>query len=152
MLVARNYQPDNLVRPLPAPIRPPTQPGKIARSETWRHRPRRRADDWAGIPPVLSSRRRRTAIKSSVRPTQRQEIRCTCLPARRNGSGMPIPARHGKSFLPRAGAHAATRAYARSLLERLQQMEIQPLEQNPVEREDRGIPTTEPEYENSLRP
>ena len=55
MLVARNYQPGNLVRLLPAPAGTSPQPEEISRSENWRGRPRGCGDAWVAIPPEFTA-------------------------------------------------------------------------------------------------
>ena len=50
MLVARNYQPSNLVRLLPEPVRSATLPDEISRSEAWRGRSLAREEVWAEVP------------------------------------------------------------------------------------------------------
>jgi CRP/FNR family cyclic AMP-dependent transcriptional regulator len=120
VLVARNHQPSNLVRLLPAPVRTSAQPAEISRSETWGGRLLNRAGAWAAIPPEFA-----TAPEQRADPTAAWEV----ISAARS-------------------SHAGTQAHARSLLERSQQMETHSSEphspeETPADGDNRESSTTE---------
>ena len=143
MLVARNYQQGNLVRPLPATIRTPAQPDEISSSEAWRGRPRNRTDGWAGIPPEFTAAvpERRDQILNDANPEAKDPLYLFACAAEWERHADPSAA--WEVISAARSTHADTRAHARSLLERLQQVETQPPEEIPADREDRGSPTTE---------
>jgi CRP/FNR family transcriptional regulator, cyclic AMP receptor protein len=138
VLVARNYQPDNLVRLLPASVRTSAQPEEISR----RGGPRNRADTWAGIPLGFST----TETQRDQFPSQANaEINdllylfaCQVEWQRRAD-----PSAAWEVISASRTANADVRAHARSLLEHSQQMELQPPEDIPADGEDGGSTPTE---------
>jgi CRP/FNR family cyclic AMP-dependent transcriptional regulator len=145
VLVARNYQPDNLVRLLPARVPPSARPEEISRSEIWRRRSRADADTWAGIPPQFPAA---------------PEQPCDQVPGHANLDDLLYLFACTVEWEQRADPSAAwdvisaarsadseTRAHARSLLERSQLLQPQPPEEVPAHWpahwDDRGSSTTE---------
>jgi CRP/FNR family cyclic AMP-dependent transcriptional regulator len=139
VLVARNYQPENLVRLLPAPVRPSARTEEMFRLGG----PRGRADTWAGIP---------LEFRAGAEPRREQ------VPGQANAEVNDLlylfacqveweqradPSAAWEVISAARSPHADTRAHARSLLEGLQQMDPQPPENIPVDGEDRGSSTTE---------
>ena len=143
MLVARNYQPGNLVRLLPAPVRTSAQPEEISRSEAWRGRPRGRADAWAAIPPEFPAapQQRRDQVLSAANPEVNDLLYLFACQVEWERRADPSAA--WEVISAARSPHADTRAHARSLLEHSQQIEQQTPEDIPADWEDRGSSTTE---------
>lgn len=144
MLVARNYQPSNLVRLLPAAVGASAQPVEIARSETWREGPRGREETWA-IPPGFAAPATPQLWRHQVLGEASPEVNdllylfaCQVEWERRAD-----PSAAWEVISAARGPHADMRAHARSLLERSQQIAPQPPEEIPSDWDDRGTPTTE---------
>ena len=146
MLLARNYQSGNLVRPLPASIGTPVL-DDISKSETSRGRPRSRTYDWAEILPAFTAaaavpERRQDQILSDANPEARDPLYLFACQVEWEQRADPGAAWEIVSAA--RSTHWDTRAHARSLLERLLQIETQPPEEIPADGEDRGSSTTEP--------
>lgn len=139
MLVARNYQPDNLVRLLPASVRPSSQPEEISK----RGGPRGRADTWAGIPPgftaVAEPQRDQVSSLANAEVNDLLYLFACQVEWQRRADTSAAWEVISASRSPKAD----TRAHARSLLEHSQQMEPQPPEDIPAGGEDRGSAPTE---------
>jgi CRP/FNR family cyclic AMP-dependent transcriptional regulator len=145
VLVARNYQPRSLVRLLPAPVRTPARIEEISRSEARRGAPRGRDDAWAAIPPEFTA---------AIVPEQRRDQVPNQATAELNDllylfacqvewEQRADPGAAWEVISAARNPHAETQAHARTLLERLQQIEPQPPEEIPADRENRGGLTTE---------
>jgi len=143
VLVARNYQPSNLVRLLPAPVRNPAPPEEISSSEPWRGRLLGRDESWAaGLP----------EFRAGTAPWRDQFLR-----PGRPGATDPLylfacqlewergsdPSAAWEVISAARSPHEDTRAHARSLLERSQQVKPQLPEEVPAEPEHRRSATTE---------
>ena len=116
MLVARNYQPSNLVRLLPAPVRTPSVPGEISRSQAL---PLREREEWA--PGRLAPWARH--VSSDTHPEWRDPLYLFACQLEWEQSADPGAA--WEVIAAARGSHADTRAHARSLLERSQQPQPQ---------------------------
>lgn len=145
MLVARNYQPGNLVRLLPAPAGTSPQPEEISRSENWRGRPRGCGDAWAAIPPEFTAaaapQQRRDQGPSPANPEVNDLLYLFACQVEWERRADPSAA--WEVISAARSPHAETRAHARSLLEHSQQMAPQSPEDIPTDWEDRGSSTTE---------
>jgi CRP/FNR family cyclic AMP-dependent transcriptional regulator len=138
VLVARNYQPDNLVRLLPASVRTSAQPEVISK----RGGPRGCAGAWAGIPPGFSTAEPQLDQVPSQANAEVNDLlylfACQVEWQRRAD-----PSAAWEVISASRTANADTRAHARCLLEHSQQMELQPPEDIPADGEDRGSTPTE---------
>jgi CRP/FNR family cyclic AMP-dependent transcriptional regulator len=139
VLVARNYQPDNLVRLLPARTRTAARPEEMSRFGGLRGR----ADTWAGITPAFmaAAESRRDQVPEQANAGVNDLLYLFACQVEWEQRADPSAA--WEVISAARSPHADTRAHARSLLEGLQQMEPQPPETMPVERDDRGSSTTE---------
>ncbi len=135
MLVARNYQPSNLVRLLPTRVRTSAQPQEISRSETWRGRPRGCEAPGVVIPPEFRA--------AAAAPQGEANDPLYLFACQLEWERRADPSAAWDVISAARSPHAETRAHARSLLERFQQMEPQPPEDIPADGEDRGSSTTE---------
>jgi CRP/FNR family cyclic AMP-dependent transcriptional regulator len=139
VLVARNYQPENLVRLLPAPVRPSARPEEMSRLDGSRGH----SDTWAGIP---------LDFRAAAEPRRGQ------VPGQANADVNDLlylfachveweqradPSAEWEVISAARSSHPDTRAHARSLLEHSQQGEPQPPESIPVEGEVRSSSTME---------
>ncbi len=126
MLVARNYQPSNLVRILPTSARTPAQPEEISRSEAWRG-PRSREAAWEAIPQDLE----RAAEPGGWRDQGINQIHSEAadplylFACQLEWERRADPSAAWEVLSAARSPHADTRAHARSLLERPQQMKSQ---------------------------
>jgi CRP/FNR family transcriptional regulator, cyclic AMP receptor protein len=143
VLVARNYQPANLVRLLPASVRTSSQPVEIARSDTWRGRNQDLASAWPAIPPQLIAvpGQRRDQFLSEANPEESDPLYLFACQVEWEQTADPSAAWEVISAL--RSSDAGTRAHARSLLERLHLTQTQPPEEVPADGEDRGSSTME---------
>ena len=138
MLVARNYQPENIVRLLPATVRPSARPEEMSRLG-----PRGRADTWAGIPPDFraAAEPRRDQVPGQANAEVNDLLYLFACQVEWEQRADPSAA--WEVISAARSPHADTRAHARCLLEGLQQMEPQPPENIPVDGDDRGSSTME---------
>jgi CRP/FNR family transcriptional regulator, cyclic AMP receptor protein len=141
VLVARNYQPNNLVRLLPEPVRISAQPEEISRSEAWRGT-RARKEDWVILPRLVAGLepwRDQDACQADPDAADPLYLFACQLQWERGSD----PSAAWEVISAARSPHADTRAYARSLLERSQQMRPQTPEEVPPEPEYRRSATTE---------
>jgi CRP/FNR family transcriptional regulator, cyclic AMP receptor protein len=143
VLVARNYQPDNLVRLLPAPVRTSARPKEISRSELGRGPAPGRVNTWAGMPPEFRAapESRRDLIPGQANSEINDLLYLFACQVEWERRADPSAA--WEVITAARGPHGDRRAHALSLLECSQQTETQPPEDVPVDGEDRGISTTE---------
>jgi CRP/FNR family transcriptional regulator, cyclic AMP receptor protein len=141
VLVARNYQPGNLVRLLPAAIGTSAPPEEISRSETRRGR----GNAWAAIPPEFMAVGAPPPLRDQVFSEANPEVNdllylfaCQVEWERRANASAAW-----EVISAARSPHSDTRAHARSLLERSQQIAPQPPEDIPADWDDRGSSTTE---------
>jgi CRP/FNR family transcriptional regulator, cyclic AMP receptor protein len=142
VLVARNYLPSSLVRLLPAPVRKPAPPEEISSSEAWRGSFLGRDESWTGLP----------EFRAGVAPWRDQVLR-----EGRPGATDPLylfacqlewergsdPTAAWEVISAARSPHEDTRAHARSLLERSQQVKPQLPEDVPAEQGHRRSAATE---------
>ncbi len=146
MLVARNYQSSgSLVRLLPAPVRTPARIEDISRSETRRETRRGREDAWAAFPleftAATAPERRRDQVPNQATAELNDLLYFFACQVEWERRADPGPA--WEVISAARSPNADMRAHARSLLERLQQIESQPPEDIPADWEGRGASTTE---------
>lgn len=141
MLVARNYQPDNLVRLLPARVRSSAKPEEISRSEIWRGRSRAGVDTWAEIQPEFTAAPEQPC--DQVPGHAKLDDLLYLFACMVEWEQRADPSAAWDVISAARGPHAENRAHARSLLERLQQTEPQPPEDIPARGDDRDSSTTE---------
>ena len=143
MLVARNYQPNNLVRLLPAPVRTSVQPEEISRSEAWGRRLRGRGDPWAAIPPDFAAvpEPQRDQVLSDANPELDDLLYLFACQVEWERRADPSAA--WEVISAARSSHAGMQAHARSLLESSQQVEPHSPKETPVLGENRGNSTTE---------
>jgi CRP/FNR family cyclic AMP-dependent transcriptional regulator len=135
VLVARNYQPSNLVRLLPEPVRTSALPQEISR-EAWRERSLGRKETWAPILPAIEAEAPRQPAAEATDPLYL--FACQLEWERR-----AEPSAAWEVISAARSSHSDTRAHALSLLERPQQVETQSPEDVPVGRGHRRSLTTE---------
>jgi CRP/FNR family cyclic AMP-dependent transcriptional regulator len=138
VLVARNYQPDNLVRLLPARGRTAARPEEMSRFGGLRGR----ADTWAGITAFMAAAESRWDQVPEQANAEVNDL-LYLFACQVEWEQRADPSAAWEVISAARSPHADTRAHARSLLEGLQQMEPQPPETIPVEGDDRGSSTTE---------
>jgi CRP/FNR family transcriptional regulator, cyclic AMP receptor protein len=140
VLVARNYQPSNLVRLLPEPVRTSAQPQEISRSEAWRG-PRSREKTWGapdfegGVEPEGWG----DQGLSQVHPEAADPLYLFACQLEWERRADPSAAWEVLSAA--RSQHADTRAHARSLLERPQQMRPRAPEDVPTDQGSRRSTT-----------
>ena len=142
MLVARNYQPSNLVRLLPEPVRSSPLPEEISRSEAWRGRSLAREEVWempefgavAGLGPW-----RDQALGENPEATDPLYLFACQLEWERRADASAA----WEVISAARSSHAETRAHARALLERSQQAKSQCPEEVPAEQVHRRSSTAE---------
>jgi len=134
VLVARNYQPSNLVRLLPEPVTTSAVPQEISRSEPWRGRSLG-LDAWTAVLPELGAGAKPEPWRDQV--LRRADPEATdplylfaCQLEWERGAD---PSAAWEVISATRSPHADTRAHARSLLERSQQMKPQSPEDIPAE-------------------
>ena len=142
MLVARNYQPSNLVRLLPAPVRT-----SVRSEEMFGHLEPRGRDSWAGIPPKFmdAAEPRRNQVPGPGSSEVNELLYLFGCQVEWQLRADPSAA--WEVISAARSLHPDTRAHARSLLECSQQMEPQ-LERQPpkdtsASEEGRSSSTTE---------
>jgi CRP/FNR family transcriptional regulator, cyclic AMP receptor protein len=143
VLVARNYQPANLVRLLPAAVRTLVQPPEISREENWRGRNNGFTSAWPPILPEFAAAPapRRDQVLSEASPEEIDPLYLFACQLEWEQSSDPSAA--WEVISAARGSDVGTRAHARSLLERLQLVQTQPPEQIPDDEEDPGSSTME---------
>ncbi len=144
MLVARNYQPSNLVRLLPAPVRTPSLPDEISRSEPWRGHSRGRDETWAAVRPEFGMPAGLEPCHDQVPDGASQANHLLYLFAcQMEWERRADPSSAWEVISAARSPHADIRAHARSLLERSQQIKTQFPEDIPTGQQDPGSPTME---------
>ncbi len=126
MLVARNYQPSNLVRLLPAPVRNSALPEEMSRSEAWYGGALACEEEWAEVPEVRTGTRAVPWHDQAFRHDSPQATDALYLFACQvEWEKRADPSAAWEVISASRSAHADTRAHARSLLERSQQIKSQ---------------------------
>jgi CRP/FNR family cyclic AMP-dependent transcriptional regulator len=143
VLVARNYQPSNLVRLLPEPVRNSALPEEILRAETWRGRPSGREEAWVQVLPGFGAGAEpwRSQLPSEANPEANDLLylfACQVEWERRADASAAW-----EVISAARSPHADMRAHARSLLEYSQQMRPQFPEDVSSDQEDPESSTTE---------
>jgi CRP/FNR family cyclic AMP-dependent transcriptional regulator len=138
VLVARNYQPSNLVRLLPEPVRVSALPAEVSRNEAWPTRPRCREESWAGSLASFGAGLEswRGQVPNPTNPYAADPLylfACQLEWERRSD-----PSAAWEVISAARSPDADTQAHARSLLERSQQMSPRSPEDIPedIPRED----------------
>jgi CRP/FNR family transcriptional regulator, cyclic AMP receptor protein len=144
VLVARNYQPSNLVRLLPEPIMSAALPAEISRGEAWRGGSLIREEAWAEVPEVadagiLEPWRDPSLSQNDPEATDPLYLFACQLEWERHAD----PSAAWEVISAARSSHADTRAHARALLERAQQIRSQSPEEVPAERGQRRSSTAE---------
>ena len=136
MLVARNYQPANLVRLLPATVRTLAQPSENSRADNWRGRNRAFTSARPPILPELAAVpiQRRDQLLSDANPDEIDPLYLFACQLEWEQSSDPSAA--WEVISAARGSNVGTRAHARALLERLQLVQAPPPEQIPAVEED----------------
>ncbi len=141
MLVARNYQPSNLVRLLPEPVMASVLPLEISRSEAWRGCSRE--DSWEVVPPGFGAESESWRVPvSSAANTEAADplylFACQLEWERRSDTSAAW-----EVISAARSPHPDTRAHALFLLERSQQVRPQSPEEIPTEDEEKPSLTME---------
>ncbi len=143
MLVARNYQPSNLVRLLPEPVRSSPLPEEISRSEAWRSRSLAHEEAWElpefGAVAGLEPWRDQALGQNDPGATDPLYLFACQLEWERRSD----PSAAWEVLSAARSSHADTRAHARALLERPQQAKSQGSEEVPAEQGHRRSSTAE---------
>jgi CRP/FNR family cyclic AMP-dependent transcriptional regulator len=126
VLVARNYQPNNLVRLLPEPVRTSTLPDEMSRSEAWRGGPATREELWAEVPEFGAGAgavpgHDQVLPQDNPQATDALYLFACQVEWERRGD----PSAAWEVISAARSLHPDTRAHALSLLERLQQIKSQ---------------------------
>jgi CRP/FNR family transcriptional regulator len=135
VLLARNYQPSNLVQLLPQPVRDSALPEEIS-IEAWRARARGRDETWAAA--GLESRRDQDPGVAPEANDLLYLFACHVEWERRAD-----PSAAWEVISAARGPHGGKRAHARSLLEHSQQIKPQFPEDIPADQADPGRSTLE---------
>jgi len=144
VLVARDYQPSNLVRLLPQPVRSSPLAVEIANPESWHESPLSREEAWGGLPEFGAG--------AALDPWRDEVLRHASSEAADPLYLFACQLEWEKSADPSAAwevisaarsSHSDTRAHARSLLERAQQVKPQLPEDVTAEQGQRRSSTTE---------
>jgi CRP/FNR family transcriptional regulator, cyclic AMP receptor protein len=133
VLVARNYQPSNLVRLLPAPTRTSAQPDEAAKSEGWRGNPPGRDQAWAALPEFEAGARTKPwpdQFLSPASPSLNDLLYLFACQVEWERRADPSAA--WEVISAARSSYPEMRAHARSLLERSQQMGWQSPENIPT--------------------
>ena len=125
VLVARNYQPNNLVRLLPA-----VEPAVVARSEAWHGAPAGIEESWIGVPSKPGLRRDLAVSDASAEVKDLLYLFACQVEWEARGD----PSAAWEVISAARGPHADRRAHARALLERYQQAAPQSQEGLPTHR------------------
>ena len=146
MLVARNYQPSNLVRLLPAPVGTPALPQHISGSEAGRAGFSGRDEAWPGVLPQLGMAARPDqwldhALTETDQPANDLLYLFACqVEWEQRGD----PSAAWEVISAARGPHGDTRAHARSLLERSQEVRPPQIpEDSPANQEEPETQTME---------
>lgn len=144
MLVARNYQPSNLVRLMPGPARPFSKPEETSGSEAWRSKPVGVEETWAGAAPGFGTEavpdQWRDPALSQASPSINDLLYLFACQIEWERNADPSAAWEVISAV--RSSHADARAHAHSLLEHFQQVGSQTPE-IPPEQEYRQNSTME---------
>jgi CRP/FNR family cyclic AMP-dependent transcriptional regulator len=141
VLVARNYQPSNLVRLLPEPVRTLALPEEISRSEAWPGRSRGRQEAWAAVLPECGTAAGPAQWRDQATPQAKDLLYLFACQVEWERRADPSAA--WEVISAARSPQADTRALARSLLERPQQIRPASPEGIPTDREDPENSTTE---------
>jgi CRP/FNR family transcriptional regulator, cyclic AMP receptor protein len=139
VLVARNYQPGNLVRLLPGSVRMSALPEEISSSEAWRRRSLGPGESWPEEswtgPPEFEATAEPDSWRDQVRPETNPEAvdHLYLFACQLEWERSADPSAAWEVISAARSSHADTRAHARSLLERPQQMKPQTPEEIPAE-------------------
>jgi CRP/FNR family transcriptional regulator, cyclic AMP receptor protein len=144
VLVARNYQPSNLVRLLPEPIRNSALPEPMSRNETWRGGALACEEVWAEVPEFGAGARAvpwhdQVLLQDNPQATDPLYL----LACQVEWEKRSDPSAAWEVISAARSAHPDTRAHALSLLERSQQTESQRPEDAPAEQGQRRSSTAE---------
>ena len=145
MLVARNYQPSNLIRLLPAAVGTPAVPARISGSEAGHAGFSGRDEPWPGVLPKLGM---------AARPQQWRDHALTETDQQANDllylfacqvewEQRGDPSAAWEVISAARGPHGDKRAHARSLLERSQEVRSQIPEDSPADQEEPETQTME---------
>jgi CRP/FNR family cyclic AMP-dependent transcriptional regulator len=144
VLVARNYQPSNLVRLLPEPVGIPPLLEEISNSEAWRARSIDRDEVWTEAPEFRSGARPQPWSDTALTHDNPGAVDLLYLLACQLEWEQHADASAAWEVISAARSpHADTRAHARSLLERSQQVKEQYAEDLPAEEGQRRSSTAE---------
>jgi CRP/FNR family cyclic AMP-dependent transcriptional regulator len=145
VLVARNYQPSNLVRVVAEPVRIFARPEEISGGEAWRGRPPGREEAWAASLPELGAGAGREPWRDQVSGQAHPEAAdlLYLFACQLEWERHADPSAGWEVISAARSSHADTRAHARSLLERSQQMRPQSPEDIPEEQGYRRSSTAE---------
>jgi CRP/FNR family cyclic AMP-dependent transcriptional regulator len=142
VLVARNYQPSNLIRVLPAPGRIAAKPEEIWRSESRRSRPPGREEAGAEVPPEFAAGVQwRDQVQSPAYPSTNNLL--YLLACQVEWEQRADPSAAWEVISAARSEHADIRAHARSLLEHSQQLEPKSAESIPWDQKHRQSLRTE---------
>ena len=145
MLVARNYLPNNLVRLLPEVVRTSALPDEISSREPWRARAVAREDPWASSAPEFGAgavpELWREQVLRQTNPEAIDPLYLFACQLEWEHRGDPSAA--WEVISAARSSHPDTRAHARSLLERPQQMRPEVPEESPDEPAERRSSSTE---------
>jgi CRP/FNR family cyclic AMP-dependent transcriptional regulator len=132
VLVARNYQPANLVRLLPAAVKTLTQPSENSRADNWRGKNHAFTSARPPFLPELTavSILRRHLIPSDANPDEIDPLYLFACQLEWEQSSDSSAA--WEVISAARGSNVGTRAHARALLERLQLVQAPPQEQIPA--------------------
>jgi CRP/FNR family cyclic AMP-dependent transcriptional regulator len=143
VLVARNYQPSNLVQLLPELVRTP-QPDEISRHEAWLASSLEREEAWRDAPDFRPGAGPEPWSDQLPRPANPEAVDFLYLLAcQLEWERSADPSAAWEVISAARSSHADTRAHARSLLERPQQMKPQSPEEVPAEQGYRRRSATE---------
>jgi CRP/FNR family cyclic AMP-dependent transcriptional regulator len=129
VLVARNYQPNNLVRLLPAPIRIPSEFPEPSRGAPWPGRPTGPEEVWGDVlpkaaPGAAEPWREQTPSEANPKATELLYLFACQVEWEKRAD----PSAEWEVISATRSPHADMRAHARSLLERSQQLGEKPPE------------------------
>jgi CRP/FNR family cyclic AMP-dependent transcriptional regulator len=144
VLVARNYQPSNLVRLLPEPVVSSPLPEEISRNEAWRGGTLAREEAWAEVPEFgaaagLAHWRDQVLGQSNAEATDPLYLFACQLEWERRAD----PSAAWEVISAARSSHAETRAHARALLERPPQIRPRCSEEVPPHQGHRRSSTAE---------
>ena len=143
MLVARNYQPSNLVRLLPATVRNSALAEELSRNEAWRGRSLAREEVWAEGREFGAGTHREAWPDTVISHNPEAVDPLYLFACQLEWEQCAAPSAAWEVISAARSPHADTRAHARSLLERSQQMRSQHPEDVPEEPGHRRSSTAE---------